>query len=591
MTHFSGPHVFMSDEEKIIFHVLKEDIKRFVAEKRKSRNQIFGIAGFSLLALIFSYFNTKIFPFAGIFILFLVFKIREFRAIRISKRINRLARIGLPIHEAEFEGKSVWIDRSGLLSPHRFQYPSMLPEHVESTNRIYHQVKELCSQFPIILSSGHVQKYKRDYDPAGFDDEVMLFGEEAKFVKHFDELENGIKDYQIFSVELPVLDKSSKIMQYFRELEPESGNSIVLLQPLSVQKIRDGLNGIGGVLQSTSKAKKKETLDIDDLISQLIGLIDRSTPRMDYVVQKSLRDVSGDNLKKMLQVLNYSAYNYYCPRCNQTILQKVKNMNFDHHGESDIHIDFPKNTRMMLVDAFKPEWECPLCRVRNSSHLALHKMYDELFEGVYRKLSEENAKDRQKIYDHINDEKRKFSEKAEVQFHDVYREQRTKVDQISSKVRTVTAEVNADELAVTQLMALLIKYERISGDLSAKIEKDISRIKREITQESEQNRRDLNQFIDSQKKEMEERNKFYMRLEREEKKEEFALLQRSVKAQETVAAVKMAEAERAGMLDQSWSNPMNLGKNISRSLAKFSAGISGKSELDLGKSLYSIENG
>ncbi len=196
-------------------------------------------------------------------------------------------------------------------------------------------------------------------------------------------------------------------------------------------------------------------------------------------------------------------------------------------------------------------------------------MDDELFTPLYDKLSEEHFKDRLKIYNNINDKKREFSDKASTQFHQVIRENRAKEDAIKSKIRSISAEILSEQSAVSDLNALLLKYERIDEERAQEIAKDIEEIKSKVEEENEKAKEEIVNTVAEAKQNIEEATEKYANLERKDQEKRDAIQKQIADDTRAMREIEEVRAEGEGMNEKSGPfglidkvadnmNPMNL---------------------------------
>ena len=73
------------------------------------------------------------------------------------------------------------------------------------------------------------------------------------------------------------------------------------------------------------------------------------------------------------------------------------------------------------------------------------------------------------------------------------------VDSIKSKIRSISAEVEADEMAIGSLSAIMIRYERLAQERADFYKKDIARIKNEIITSAEAATEQINEVVETAK--------------------------------------------------------------------------------------------
>ncbi len=236
---------------------------------------------------------------------------------------------------------------------------------------------------------------------------------------------------------------------------------------------------------------------------------------------------------------------------------------------------------MYLIDPVLRTWKCPVCEHLSATPFKIHKLDDELFKRVFDRLGEENRIERLRIYNNISDQKRSYAEKAEVQMHQVLREQRTKADAIRSKLRSIVAEINADQMAIQQLIVALLKFKQLGDERARQFEAEIEQIKSIIGKRTEEQQKILEEQYAQMKDDMNKNLDEQKLLEREEDRKKYEMQKQMLETLNVMKNITVAQADRQKLLDRSNWNPGNWGYNLNRSFVKVIGVTTGRSELDI----------
>jgi hypothetical protein len=538
-----------NDSGKIILHLLKDAMEEYLRRKNRLKTIFILLISSALFFLLLSV-KTKVALLPVVFFAVMAFVYRKkLKECRFPYRIRRMARLGLPFFECPFEGKSLWVDRSGLTPPISFKYPSLWSENVEKAKQLQEEVKDLCGRFPVILGPSRPPVGGIKETLSGEAGENRLFGEEVLFTRDFEEIEKEISELSVFDVGLPVLKRESPLARYLKQNETPGDAALPKMEKKSRREIEWDLSRIGGVMKIGTGSQDEELVDVDTFAEDLIGFIDRCIPRMHHVVRTSLQDILGRECPDWFRMIHRSAFNSYCPQCNTDTIRRVMNTDFDYNKNDSGRGVFPQTTRMVLADIRTMEWECPLCRHRTTAPLALHRVYDELFEKVYAKLLEENEKDRLSVYNHINDEKRKYAEKEEVQSHEVTRENRGQTDAIQARIRAIASSVSAEKMSIAELSAILIEFEIIARNQDLKIDDTIRAIEAKIEQKGSEFSRAVMESAREANARIEGCRVKNALLAREESRRQLEPLQELVAHSTINTAINVAWARKAGVIE------------------------------------------
>jgi hypothetical protein len=542
----SGVNSENSDFEKLFFYVFNEAIQSFISnlERRKQSiiiSSIVLVLGIPLVFVEGIVILGVIMIIAGITALPIT--IYRFNNLRLNSKLNKIGLINIPILHANLHKKSILVDLSNLTEHSVFEFPSLNIEQLNSFNQENQSIKSLVNNYPIIISPNKEKEIQK-VDSNTQNQKPKIYTEEIELLDKSNNISYLLNNPQKQKVSIPALKKNEPLVNYLKGINL-NGNSYSL-ENLDALEIHKNIKSIDGIVDISNK--EKETTDIDKLCIELKEEINRIIPRYKYVMNSSLNNI----MSKSQLLMNYQLYNisnnYYCPKCNKEELEQIESGRYIHNAdENEKKVIFKKNTRLKLVDFSQLKWKCPLCEEETNHPIIRNKLDDELFTPVYDKLFDEHFKERLDIYNSINDQKRQYSEKASSQFHQVLRENRTKEDSIKSHIRTITAEINAEQTAISRLNDLLLKYDRIDKDRAKQIEEDIENIKENVNIENDRAKNEIKQTISEAKNEIEASTEKYATLEREDKAKRDAVQKQMIKDMKAIREIEEIRAEREGM--------------------------------------------
>ncbi len=537
------------DEEKLLYHFFCDEMRNF----RKRFNWFITflilsiamtIVGYILITSNFYHQETgKVLLVTGVvgFLIFTLLIITN----KVTTSINKLDLVYLPISQMKFQNGSILVDRSGIISATEFNFANLNDDDIRLVDSLYKSLVMQTNEMPYVLSEGkHLNLKNTDSEYAK--ENIKMYSEEVNYIDINNSLEDVFGKIKNYNIELRAYKYSNDFIKALAQ--NSSNNPKNKLEEHKESDIIKGLNQINGII-SLYMNEKEALIDIDDLCQKILELQERTIPRMDYTIHSSLNHIVFPSTFKFTNVIEKASYNYFCPGCNSDLLKRLEIFDYSHDGKTENRIFFPINTKMEIVDIKTNIWRCPLCNIETDQPYPRHKFEDELFTPVYDKLYEENYMERLKIYNHINDEKRKYTEKAEELFHQVMRESRTKVDNIKSKIRTIQSEVSADEMAVRDLNKLLLKYKKIADNKAKQIESDLDNHKKAIEAENKKSRERIDKTVDAAKKNIEESTKRYARLEREDQAKRDAVQREIAENAEATKNILHAIARKSGAIE------------------------------------------
>jgi len=507
-----------TDFEKLFFYIYYDSIRKFVSKSKRLVNWMIVFITLFLIGLLLTIFNYESELFGwGIFLLafsgtgfFITFY--KYIKSRISTTMDKIGLVNIPFLHHKLQDKSVLIDQSTITPHASFEFPSLDPRQIKQLSQELSSVTHLIEHYPAIISHNKKKIIPKTTEGLQKND-LKIYTEEISLVESAKSIGDTVNAAQTQTVSMPVVKKDRELLKHLKF--HAYTNHVFKLENYPGSKIMDNIQQIDGIVDAYSGDQ-----DIDQICSKLLHQFHGILPRYTYSLNRSLHDI----MNKYHMIMNYQlfniAHNNYCPYCNKEAYQQMMLGDYTHNGEDDGgRVSFKNNTKMMLSDGFSQTWKCPLCEKETQQPIQKHKLDDELFTPVYDKLYEEHFKDRLSIYNNINDQKRKYAEKASAQFHQVLRENRTKEDHIKSKIRNISAEIDSEQEAINQLNDLLVKYERIDKDRAKEIDRDIKKIKKDVEKENKKAKEEINKTVKQAKSKVESSTKKYAKLEREDQKQ------------------------------------------------------------------------
>jgi hypothetical protein len=513
-TMFIDDKTKFGDEEKVIHHILYDEMMNF--NKRNKNYMTFlivavllAIAGLVLILTSESRAWTVMLVtgLIGLIVTVLLISMNK-----LSSKVNKIGIVYLPVSRMPFQNGSILIDRAGIFNPVKFQFNSLDNEHIAIISETFDSLKEHVRKMPLILSTDKsldISIPDSDFRKEG----LKIYSEELDFINLNERLCEGFSNKRSYTLDLNALKFDNMFYSWLGNNNNVSPDAII--ESVSNDKLTSDLNLINGVVKMYNSSKEA-AVDIDDLCVQLLGLLNSTLPRHDFSVHNSLNKVVVPLTYRQTSLIERASFNFYCPSCNKDLIDKLFHGTYAHNGKNDNRVNFPSTTMMEMIDLDRDLWKCPLCETVTDTPFPKHKMEDELFTPVYDKLYEEHFVDRLKIYNNINDQKRTYSEKAETNFHEVFRETRTKVDNIKSKIRSVGAEIESDFMAIGYLNSVITKYKLIEAQKSREITADTESHKREIAAESRKSRDAIDSAVNQAQSDIAAATEKYATLERED---------------------------------------------------------------------------
>jgi hypothetical protein len=172
-------------------------------------------------------------------------------------------------------------------------------------------------------------------------------------------------------------------------------------------------------------------------------------------------DVAGD-------ITSMTSYNFYCPDCIED----------DVYAELDVEFD-----------EGEPTWFCETCRGQfdaDDEPVPKHRMKDELVEEIWDRLWIEKDDERRRIYENIEDQKSDLTEREFEQRQEAIRTAWDRIKEVRSKIRDLETEAKAERGAISEIGAVMTKYDRLATDRREAFEADVEEALTEIETATEE---------------------------------------------------------------------------------------------------------
>lgn len=501
-----------SDPSRLLFHFFRQDVAK-VLKKRSSGIALIVIGVIAAAAGgVIAVNETAGVALLGAGVVLLIIGIVILAQAKVDKEVTKLGLAYLPVNQLNFQNGSIQVDRSGVMGDVNFDFTNLNADNIQQAHNEFVKLDKHLDKIPLVLTGGTTMALENHND-SFHKENLKIYKEEKEYHDMNLNLEDIFSRTENYHVKIPAYANDPKFTSELDRVQNGKPNHII--EKIKTNDIKAELNKIDGIVQ-LYEDKKEQSIDIDDLCLQILDVLARSMPRLDYTTNVSLNELTVGGTYKFTRIIDMASYNYYCPECNKQAIEYIEHGDYTHSGDRDNRVEFPRNTLMEPVDINSNRWLCKLCNKETNVPYPKHKMDDELFTPVYDKLYEEHFKDRLSIYNHINDEKRKYGEKAEVQFHQVKRESRDKQDALKSKIRTIQSDIMADDAAIEELNGLLLKYKRIAEQKSKEIKQDLANSKEKIAKENAKSRKRIDSAVAQANKNIDASTKRYSTLERED---------------------------------------------------------------------------
>lgn len=448
-------------------------------------------------------------------------------------KIKKVAKVYWPFQVVTNpDGTKFIIDQTGMTEGHEITFASLQStdgiQLIESKETIERQLSDV----PVILSNVLRSGFKNE------EKNIINGLSNAR-----DALDRVSEDAANLSL-LPSLMSSSELLK----MTETNVNGTTTLLDRSSETIR--------LLAGKTTSYSGESSDINEELGRFMQSISVGIDKYAHKLDGSLNVDIYNALLNYEMALSNLEYNFYCPTCNSEFLENVLNPDYS-YDKNESHVRLIENTLLELVDKVDQKWKCNACNETTEEPIRRNKLDEDSLIPAYDRLMEEHHKERLAIYSHIADEKRKYQERADTEFHAVLRENRAQIDQVKSKLRSVSAEVNSEEVAIARLKEILIKYDQIAEHRSSEIDSEIRALKEQIASDTEHAKGDIQNVLNDIMKDIDEKSKQYAKMEAVEQRQRDKVQQEIQRNGKLLANLKKHELKKKGMLSKKEEKSMD----------------------------------
>ena len=278
----------------------------------------------------------------------------------------------------------------------------------------------------------------REATPYG--DNLPLRGLERGIKEHFEALERAFLSGQADQFELPAVT-DPRILEH---LAPTSAP--VEAAPAWIQRLRDLVDSQGG-------------RELEHFVESWMERWQQVESTLFTVREDSLRDQIAPECFDLSTSLNYSAFNFYCPRCNFEKLDQLSNRDYSVQGDQiNEPINFSVNTRCLL-DLDPRLWRCIACEFETTQPIPIHKMLDGILLPAFDRLMDENQVERVRAHQEVRIREIDIRNSLEGEIERAQFDNLGQIDALVEEMERLSVDVSGERLAIATMEEILSAYD------------------------------------------------------------------------------------------------------------------------------------
>lgn len=497
-------------------------------------------------------------------------KLKNYKTLKYNTDIERIGQTDINFAEYPLEHGVAIVDEEGVFYKQDLIYPSL--KNALLVKNIWDKYTQKKQELPYILSIDNRRQINNEESGSN----QVIFDSETEIHDFFQMLDYEYKNLNKLEISLGLVPSGDPLAVHLLKDNYSNGRQV------NNSEIENKINSIMGVIKSDNKG---EAWDIDDYSEDILKTLESDSDKLNIIRNKSLIDNTAKINSRITDIMHYCSYDFYCPACHEKELSKLLNMDFNAMKDSNTEpVTWNKNARVYMVDWKNEVWRCRLCEKETTRPIPVHKIYANVLLPAYQSLLLENEKERIKIYSELNSKKIEYQQRAEKEQEEIERTNRSEMDEQVFKMRALKAQVESTGETIKSMQELIEKINQVSQSRLQAINEYSERIQNEIVETNNAIIEEVKADVEKIRKETSsEINKLAYQARIEQKardkvqKQMAENLQKVERNTKISAAVDLANARRAGMLDHPW---WKIGANLSEAMKKSRNRRLGRSEFE-----------
>lgn len=204
-------------------------------------------------------------------------------------------------------------------------------------------------------------------------------------------------------------------------------------------------------------------------------------------------------------LLNYSAFNFYCPLCNNSNVEDILNRSYSVQSDNlTPPVHFSKNTRC-IYELQTGSWRCPTCGAIIENPIPIHKSLDEILLPTFDRLMAENKTERLKAHSDARTKEIGFNNEMEKELEKAFYDQVSLILSLANDVEKMKAEILGEGEAINSIQEVVQGYGKSQSSVLERIQKYSEAIRFEIQKRTDEVLAEVDRFKDHQMNILEEK--------------------------------------------------------------------------------------
>ena len=353
-----------------------------------------------------------------------------------GRRVVALGRGGIGFQASPSLSGVVVTGPEQLMDPVELHYPTIpdLDRMVAGSQ----EMESALEHVPWVLDGASAGFEVREQTAYG--DTLPLRGLEREIKEHCDDMQRAFSSDQSVAMRLLAVTDRRILESLEASYGPEAG------APAWAQELTELSESPGGrPLERFAENWVERWQHVDDALVQ--------------VREESLCDQIAPECFDLGTYLQYSAFNFYCPRCNAEKLGQLVARDYSVQGDQvNEPISFSINTRCLL-DTATDTWQCTACEFETIRPIPVHKMLDEILLPAFDRLMDEHQVERVRAHQDVRTREIEIRNSLEGEVERAQFDNLGQIDALVEEMERLSVDISGERLAITTMEDILEAYE------------------------------------------------------------------------------------------------------------------------------------
>jgi hypothetical protein len=365
----------------------------------------------------------------------------EKAAIRRDFKVHKIGVAYVPVAtKVPFQGQSFLMDNTGSLGKHKFTLYDIKDK--EALASAAAKMEEVLTTIPVVDSTDDAEILDTSELSPSIQ-RINLGDWSSTLDRQVRRLNYLFSDLNEISVEVPVIDPRSELAAFLEKHANDEAPEELKVRLFDTSGMQDVLSGFEALAEMSRNRGSGDGKSVEDFCR---SLMEKAAVTLQFV-----SDARGKSLEKMNQfglqalgALMKGSFNYYSPELEAEGIARIREEKFNFSDSADSWEPLTLNrSSRVKYDLMSDNWVAE-DGSRTSNPYGIHQIFEEIFMPMVSSLMQENRLERLKVYNDIRNQKIDYLNQWHRDTEDFYARNRAEINELSNRIRSVTADYLSD---------------------------------------------------------------------------------------------------------------------------------------------------